>query len=270
MKKFITTLLILLILGGLGFFFGWAQMGVPPDAYGVIRSKSHGIDPRLVSPGEFWWVWYKLIPTNAQTSIFRIKPVNHAFSARNTLPSGMVYSAFAGLEDTFYWEMNASFSFTLKPEALVQLVSDENISTQEELVQYENDTAEQIEASIQRRMNLGNEYAIYIESLLKYGESPDFEREIQEQFPLISGFSMTVKSAILPDYALYQHVKSLHEGYISAQREYLTQGLGEKAKSRMESQLRFGELEQMGSLLTRFPILLEAPSLVQSIMNKSE
>jgi hypothetical protein len=257
MRKFITTLFIIIVFGGLGVFFGWAQMGVPPDAYGIIRSKSHGIDPHLVSPGEFRWVWYKLIPTNAQTVIFRLKPVTHVFSVRNTLPSGTVYSAFAGLDNTFLWEINASFSFTLKPESLVQLVTGQNISTQEELDQYKNDIAEQIEASIRRQMNLGNEYAVYIETLLKYGESPDFEREIQGQFPLISDFSMTVKSAILPDYSLYQQVKGLYESYIAMQKEYISNELGEKAKSRIESQLRFIELEQYGSLLTKYPVLLE-------------
>jgi hypothetical protein len=264
MKKFITTFFILIILGGLGVFFGWAQMGVPPDAYGIIRSKSHGIDPHLVSPGEFRWVWYKLIPTNAETIVLRLKPVNHAFSARNTLPSGMVYSTFAGLDNTFLWEINGSFSFTLKPEALVQLVTDLNISTQEELDRHEKDIAGQIEASIQRRMNQGNEYAVYIETLLKYGESPDFEREILGQFPNISGFSITVKSATLPDYALYQQVKGLYESYIAMQKEYLMKELDEKAKSRIESQLRFAELEQYGSLLTRFPILLEFLALEDS------
>jgi hypothetical protein len=257
MKKFITTLFILIILGGLGVFFGWAQMGVPPDAYGIIRSKSHGIDPHLVSPGEFKWVWYKLIPTNAETIVLRLKPVNHAFSARNTLPSGAIYSTFAGLDNTFLWAINASFYFTLKPESLIQLVTSQNISSQEELARYESDIAGQIEASILRRMNLGDEYAVYIETLLKYGESTDFEREIQSQFPLISGFSMMVKSATLPDYTLYHQVKGLYESYISVQKEYLSKGLDEKAKSRIESQLRFLELEQYGALLTRYPILLD-------------
>jgi hypothetical protein len=257
MKKFITTFLFIIILAGLGVFFGWAQMGVPPDAYGVIRSKTHGIDPRLVSPGEFWWVWYKLIPTNAQTVTFRLKPVNHSFFARNTLPSGAVYSAFAGLENTFPWEINASFSFTLRPEALITLVTDQNISTQDELVQYENGIAGEIEASILRRMNLGDRYALYIESLLKFGESPELEQEIQSQFPLISAFSIRIRSATIPNYALYDQVKALYESYVSAQNDYISNGLGEKAKNRIETQLRFGELEQYGSLLTRYPVLLE-------------
>jgi hypothetical protein len=93
--------------------------------------------------------------------------------------------------------------------------------------------------------------------LLKYGESPELEQEIQNQFPVISGFSMRIKSAVIPDYTIYQQVKGLYESYVSVQKEYLMQELGEKAKNRIESQLRFGELEQYGLLLTKYPVLLE-------------
>ena len=250
MKKFIITLFVLLILGGLGLFFGWASSGVPPDAYGLIYSKTHGLDTRLVKPGEFRWVWYKLIPTNTTTAVFRLNPVTHEFSTRDTLPSGRVYAAFAGLEEDFSWELRATFSFNLKPEALIPLVTSFNIVSQEELTLHENDIAEQIEAFILRHMDA-------IEELLKDGESPQLEREIQGQFPLVTNISIRVKSARFPDFELYRQTQGLYEDYIALQRDIISGELREKARGRIESYHRFDELERYGALLTKYPLLLD-------------
>jgi hypothetical protein len=250
MKKFLAFLFVLIVLAALGFFFGWAQTGVPPDAYGIIRSKTHGIDTRLIKPGEFRWVWYKLIPTNTQTAVFRLNPVNHEFSAKSTLPSGETYSAFAGIGGGFSWEINAVFSFCLRPEALVPLLVDHNIGTQEELIRYENDMAGQIEVFIPRHLDL-------IAALLEDGESSPLEDEIQKQFPFITDFSIQVKSAAIPDFARYRQAKELYEDFIAIQKEYLSGNLQDKAKNRIESYRRFDDLEQYGVLLTKYPILLE-------------
>jgi len=250
MKKFLVTFLILAILAGLGLFFGWAQQGVPPDAYGLIRSKTHGLDTRLVKPGEFRWVWYKLIPTNTATAVFRLNTVSHEFSARDTLPSGRVYAAFAGLEDDFSWELRAAFSFNLRPESLVTLVTAHNIGDQEELSRYEQDLSADIETFILRRMGA-------LEALLKDGESPELEREVQGQFPLIENFSLRVKSARFPNFDLYRQARGLYEEYIALQRDMMSGELREKARNRIEAYHRFDELEQYGALLTKYPILLD-------------
>jgi len=257
MKKFFTTLFFLIILAALGLFFGWAQLGVPPDSYGIIRSKTYGMYPNLVKPGEFRWLWYKLIPTNVTTSVFRLTPVNHEFSAYNTLPSGKIYSAFAGINENFSWEIRAAFSFSLQSEALISLVNDNNISNQEELTRYQNDIAEQIQAFILRQINTDNDFSHHIETLIKEGESPELEREIQGKFPFITNFSFKIKSAQFPDFALYRQAKELYESYVVFQNNYLSGGLREKAQSRIDSYQRFDELEHYGELLTKYPILLE-------------
>jgi hypothetical protein len=261
MKKFLVTLLLLVIIAALGLFFGWAQLGVPPDAYGIIWSKTHGIDDQLVQAGEFRWIWYKLIPTNVKTTVFRLNPVHHVFSAYNLIPSAQVYSAFAGIDESFSWEIRAAFSFSLRPEALVQLAADKNIASQDDLSRYENDIAGQIESFILHRINADNEFFREIEDLLNKEDSPELVRAIQEQFPLITNFSLVVKSAQFPNFALYKMVKGLYEDYIALQKDYISGDLQEKARNRIESSRRFDELEQYGVLLTKYPILLEYMAL---------
>ena len=255
MKKFFVTLFILLILGGIVFFVGWVQFSVPPGACGVMRSKTHGTDPRAVVPGEFRWVWYKLIPTNVAISVFNTGPVQRTINARGVLPSGNVYAVFAGDQVDFNWEFNATFSFTLKSEALVSLADAHNLHTQEELDLFQQNVADGIEAFITRYLN-SPVSADELENLYE-GSSHALEKQVLEQFPSVENFSCLVKSVRLPDFILYREIRDLYEDFIAAQRELTAATLEQKAEDRINSRLRMNELERYGELLTRYPILLQ-------------
>jgi hypothetical protein len=256
MKKFLTTLLILVIIAGAGLFFGWAQLGIPPDAYGIIRSKTHGLYPNLVKPGEFLWLWYKLIPTNTATTILRLNNVNHDFNAENSLPSGKIYSTFAGIDGDFSWKINASITFRINPDAIIPLFSANTVSSQDDLALYEKDIGGQIEGFILRRIER-EENSAQVETLLKDGENPWFEGEITREFPFLQNLSLKLKSAMFPDFALYRQAKGLFEDYMTVQKEYASGNIREIVKSRMDSRLHYDELELYGVLLTKYPILLE-------------
>jgi hypothetical protein len=256
MKKFFITLLFLLIIAGAAVFFGWAQFGIPPGACGVIQSKTHGLYPYLVQPGEFRWIWYKLIPTNAETTVLRLNPIKHEFTAENTLPSGKIYATFAGIEGDFSWKINAVISFSINPDAIIPLFSEKTINSQEDLTRYENDIAGQIQGFILRCIEQ-EDNAAQVETLLIEGENPWFGTEILNQFPFLYNFTLKVKSAKFPDFVLYRQTKSLFETYMAVQKAYTTSDIRERAKNRIDSMFRFDELELYGSLLTKYPILLE-------------
>jgi hypothetical protein len=261
MEKFLLTLFLLVIIAGVGLFFGWAQQGVPPDAYGVIQSKTHGIDPQMVKPGEFRWVWYKLIPTNAKTTVFRLAPYTREINMRNTLPSGKTYSAFAEIQDDFSWEINIVVSFSLKPDSIIPLLSANNFGDQEGLTRYEDEVAGQIEAFLLRRLNSTEEYPEQIEDILTRGKSLQTERELQGQFPFIHDFALAVKPVKLPDFALYKQARGVYEEYLAMQKGYIAGDLREAAKDRIDSLLRYDELELYGALFTKYPILIDYLSI---------
>jgi hypothetical protein len=256
MKKFFTTLLFLIIIAAAALFFGWAQLGVPPDAYGVIRSKTHGLYPQLVKPGEFHWIWYKLIPTNAITTVLRLNPVSHEFIAESVLPSGKLYSMFAGIESDFSWKINADIFFSLSPNVIIPLFDANTVSSQEDLTLYEKDITEQIKMFILRRVEQEDNSTL-IEALLKNGEALGFETEIMEEFPVLHNFSLKVNSAKFPDFVLYRQAKGLFEDYMAVQKEYTSGNILERVKNSLDSRIRIEELELYGALLTKYPILLE-------------
>jgi len=255
MKKFLITLFILIIIGGAAFFIGWPQFSVPPGDYGVLRSKTHGIDPLPLRSGEFRWVWYKLIPTNVTIDAFSLAPVQREISAQGVLPSGNVYALFAGNQVDFDWEFSASFSFSLKSDMLVSLADEHNIHTQKELDVFQENLADGIEAFIIRYLS-SPANADELESILA-GATQSLTEQALEQFPAIENFSCVVKNARFPDFILYREMRGLYEDFIAAQRELAVSSMNRNAEGRINSLLRLNELERYGELLTKYPILLQ-------------
>lgn len=253
-------------IGGTGFFFGWVQFSVPPGSYGVISSKTHGVDQNLVKSGEFRWVWYKLIPTNVKITVFRLEQKKIDINYSGSLPSGDIYAAFAGpaftgLLANFSWDIKAAVSFILKPDTLVPLVERLNLTDQEMLDNYLLDIVRGMEVIILRSLTSTETDSVRLENLLSGRQDFEIEREILGTFPEIQDFSLTIKSAKFPDFILYKQVRLLYEDFLSKQREYVSSTFSNKAEGHIESMLRFDELEHYGELLTKYPVLLDYLSL---------
>jgi hypothetical protein len=262
MKKtgsFLLFVIILLGLGGTGFFFGWAQLKVPPGAFGVMRSKTHGIDHRVIQDGEFRWIWYKLIPTNAVISVFSLNRPERSLRISNTLPSGDVYKNFASMDSDFSWEASGSFSFSLKPASLPSLVEKWGIANQEDLIKQENTLAGEIEYFLKRRLSSYGDGGTpkELESLLKKGSWDGIREEALAAFPDIEDLSINLQVVKYPDFALYNSARELYEAYIKKQHELMEPVVSDAAVRKTNLHIRLEELERYGELLTKYPILLQ-------------
>ncbi|MDR2730228.1 MAG: hypothetical protein LBB81_04945 [Treponema sp.] len=258
MKKFIITLFILIVLGGAGFLIGWVQLSVPHGSYGIINSKTHGVDPQVVQSGEFRWVWYKLIPTNVQINVFKTENVKSTMDFNSSLPSGENYAEFAGLTaKEFSWNLSGEISFNIDPDKLVSIVYKNNITDQEGLDAYIQDIIRNIKTIILRTLTSVDTDSERLERIMAGSHDAQIEQEIKNRFPEIRDFSFVIISAVFPDFILYRQVRLLYEEFLAMQREYVTSGFAQRAQTHIETQLRFGELERYGELLTKYPILME-------------
>ncbi|QQO08147.1 hypothetical protein [Breznakiella homolactica] len=256
-KVFIVLFIILIILAGVGFVFGWTQLTVPPGSYGIMRTKTHGIDPEIIRDGKFRWVWYKLIPTNAVISVFSLDPVNRQITAKGSLPSGETYASLVGLSMDFTYEVSGSLSFNIRPDALISLMNSRNIGTQDELDAYESRLADDISAFTVQRLRVYAEDQKKMEEILAVGSVEGLKAEIEGAFPDIENLSLIINVARFPDFLLYESARSLYGEYLDRQRSSLTAAAGEAAESHITSRLRFDELEKYGELLTKYPVLLQ-------------
>ena len=259
MKKFLFFLLFLLIIGGTGFFFGWAQLKVPTGSYGVMRSKTHGLDPKVIRDGELRWVWYKLIPTNVKIAIYSPGVVTRSIRNSGSLSSGQVYAAMAGLDADFSCEVGGELSFSLNPDSLPDISARENLNDDADLKKVEDRLAERIESFVLQRVKayVDGEDEKKLEALSLLGSLPELNGEIEAAFPEITNLSCTIRAVRYPDYALYQSLKALYREYIVRQNSALSGDVSREAAKRVDMNLRMDELSKYGELLTKYPILLE-------------
>ncbi|AEF85355.1 conserved hypothetical protein [Treponema primitia ZAS-2] len=256
MKKIIGFFL-LLILAGAAFFFGWAQLPVAPGSYGVLRSKTHGVDAAPIREGEFRWIWYKLIPTNAVTLVFKPAPVTRELALTGSLPQGETYAAAAGLGADFSYEISGTLSFTIKAASLPSLVQERGLTDQESLEVYEKELGRNIEAFAMQRLEAYSAEENALEGILKSPAASRLEGEILREFPDIENLSCVITRARLPDLALYSMARSVYKEYLNSQQELLKTEIAGQAERNINSLFRFDELEKYGELLTRYPVLLQ-------------
>ncbi|MDR3115775.1 MAG: hypothetical protein LBU25_09685 [Treponema sp.] len=263
MRKFGVIGIILSIISGTAFFFGWVQLMVPPEAYGVLRSKTHGVDPRIIRAGEFRWVWYALIPTNTDIQVFTLDPVSRSLSLQDALPSGKEYAAFAGVTMDFTYKLGITFSFTLKPDSLVTLIDTQHILDQAGLDAFETDLAAQIETFILQRLRIYTMDLAKLEEMLSSGSIAALDADIQRVFPDTENLVCSIKTRDFPDLSLYQQFRILYTGYLTKQQEYVQSEQALQPETRMLTQIRFDDLIRYGELLTKYPILLQFLELEQ-------
>jgi hypothetical protein len=257
MKKFIITLIILIILGGAAFYFGWVQASVPAGEYGVIISKTHGVDGEIIQDGKFRWLWYKLIPTNVKTLIFKLNSVEETISVRGSLPSADTYASFSGVSMDFSYDINGSFSFSLNPEMLIPLVENNTIRDQASLQIYMNSLSEKISSCIVQQLQSYSANPDFLETFNGNPIPPDFANTVQSQFPEINDFSCSIHNVDYPDFDLYAAAKELYQNYLSRQGEFLMEQAAAAAAEKTNAQDRYDELKRYGELLSEYPILIQ-------------
>ncbi|MDR2211118.1 MAG: hypothetical protein LBO65_06595 [Spirochaetaceae bacterium] len=265
MKKLVIFLLFLFVAGGAVFFLGWAQFDVPPGSWGVLRSKTHGIDPGVIREGRFRWVWYKLIPRNVSTAVFTIPGMTIPVEFSGTLPSGEVYSAMAGLKTDFSYQITAAVNCRLRGESLPVLAERENLLVQGDLDRYVTKLSGEIKNHLRILLWTYGENEGALKESQTTGTIRALESDLGRAFPNLEDISCTVKTLRFPDFVLYEEVRRLYRDYLAAQRGSLQGEIALLAVQAIEERRRLEELAKYGELLTKYPLLLQYLALERGI-----
>jgi hypothetical protein len=256
MKK-LFFLLLFLALGGYIFFTGWVQFRLPAGSFAVIRSKTHGTDSRVVKDGEFRWVWYALIPTNAVVTAFKLTENAFPVHISGTLPSAETYAATAGIKADFSYEITGTVYCSLKPDSLPALAEEENLLEQAELDAWMRRFAGDAGSFVLERLWIHAEQEAVLEEIMKTGGAAILERELAERFPRFENWKTSLNIPHFPDVALYGEIKKLYQDFVEARQTLMNSGISDAALKNIQSRQRFEELSLYGELLTKYPILIE-------------
>lgn len=256
MKKLLIGLIVLLILGGVVFYFGWIQFLIPDDGYGVVFSRTHGWEPEAIRPGEFEWRWQRLIPTNMEVYVFDSEPRTVQVDASGSLPSGDIYRTVLADEPDLNYEIRAAITVSIAPEALPELAEDEGVRPENLESWYETTIDSLRTNAVDKLVNL-----------LSSGDAVDelsiesIERELLDylsrRLTQVRIKRVALRSYRVPDFALYQEARSLYHEQLEAE----TDALIAAAAARADRQARDDEIQRSlrsyGEVLDEYPILLE-------------
>jgi len=262
MKALIIILAILLLLAGAVFFAGWIQLLLPAETYGVIFTKTGGLDNEVVYPGEFSWRWERLIPTNLTLHKYKLTTYNLKSTFKGTLPSAETYSSVLPEKTDFSYEITLVAAFRIYPGKLAELTSEEKITPDnlEDFLKNRADTlAQKFSETILKSPEGASGETITLSALTeKFRQSaPDF-------FPELEITDLAALNIKLPDMELYLRARDSYfrmmEAREAAQAEIAARVMAEQEEHYINQQRERENLEllrQYGELLSKYPILIK-------------
>ena len=207
MKKTFIAFFILLIFCGAVFFIGWTQLRVEPDSCGIVVTKLNGASEKPIQPGEFYWNWEFLLPTNAQLITFKVTPANLTKTTSGSLPSGQIYSSIYSSPNNFDYSFTISMTLSVSAEQIASMYKAGKISDNTTLTEYLNtcgDTISQLVTNFYLKKLKDNPY-LPIESYRR-DEIVNSIRAYNE-IPEVDIYQLALVSSKVPDYNLYDKMK---------------------------------------------------------------
>ena len=255
-KKFFANFIVLLIFSAVVFFIGWIQFYVRPGTCAIMKSKTGGLYHSVVVPGVFTWRWERLLPTNVSLEIFDLSVYKATQSVSGELPSASFYSSrFSDKKVDFSYDVEISVSMSLSPEGIYKLVSENKITSNNDLKGF-YDAKAKLAASLVA--------AYLVSSSLLVKPSALSQKEIQEviekkasEFDGIFISSVELLDSKIPDVELYNLAKANYASYLELLNSKMAQKAESQAEFFVEQDRTLAQLEKLGSMLQKFPQLEE-------------
>ena len=257
MKKFLISLIILILAAGTVFVFGWVQIFVPIGKYGVLASKTSGIDPVPVTNGVFSWKWERLIPTNTELYIFTIEPQRFTTTISGELPFSAEYNNAFSTNYDFSYDYTVTLSLSVREDYLPQLVKDFSVKTDANLSELLSQQVQNISCDIVQFLITSNKTEdISIQTSLDIPEITD-GIDAYGKYPFVLFNSVEVKRTKSPDLILYKSVKNSYSEYRAQTQEQILDTVVKENQTSSEDYFLFERYRNLGKLLSEYPVLID-------------
>ena len=256
MKALFIILVVVLLLAGCGFFFGWIQILLSPEEYAVIFTKTGGYDETVTYPGHFSWRWERLIPTNMTLLKFQLEPQRSDITFTGDLPSGDFYGSILPEKPDFSFEVHISIVFELNPESLPRLVKEEKLTPGTLSSYYQQQTS----MITRKALEMGEKGVFWDEA----SSIKTFTNELSMLFPDLHLQQVDAQPVRVPDMSLYNLAKDSYRNLVTIRetsRKEAAVGLAEEIEqNRIDAEREENTLDRLrryGELFTEYPILLK-------------
>lgn len=259
MKTFLIILVILVILAGVAFYFGWVQIHLPAEHYAVVFTKTGGYDEEVIRPGEFSWRWERLVPTNMTLYKFDLHPRSEKIPFQGNLPSAELYSSILPENPDFSYRGEIDVTFMIAPESLPALVAEKKLLP-DSLEDFFSDQAQTLSTSALQ---------IIKDTDADPSNTAELNRRLERELGAvvsdleISALNVQVKH--LPDMELYELARSSYRELVQIRDSSRAEAVAQLAEqqvradnARAQERADLEALREYGELLEEYPILLKA------------
>lgn len=262
--KHILILIILLLLSVLIFYFGWIQLKLSQNTYGIAFTKYKGYLNHLYEPGNFAWSPAKLIPGNFKLLKFDLYPQQLEIKEQGELPSGSIYSEYLPGKPDFSYEYNYYLSYEINLTRFPKMVSDLKLSPDQLETKY-NELNEEIKlfvSNFYKNKATINNFAIdfFYNNNEISGELLD---RLASNFQTLEFIEFLPKKFKIPDAILYNKAKQNYLDSIKLQNKVISESKLKVAEQEIIDNANFETLKKYGELLNEYPSLIELFSVIE-------
>ncbi len=262
MRKFMISLVLLLIAGGTVFYFGYVPFRIGKGNYGVVYTKTNGWNHPVIIPGEFHWFWQGVFPTNLKYFQISLSRRDTAVNLQGTLPSGETYSDYSETAEDFSYTVKASVSYTLDPHVLPDLLSSHKVETSVDFNAEALSLSDLYQRLDARIMSTADDS---LQAILKKGVNylsggeyrQELEKALQTAVPELGDLEVIVKSFTFPDVDLYNSVRSNYIAYLNRNNELTLTAMQTASSVKAKELSRIEVLKEYGALLEEYPVLMD-------------
>ena len=257
MKKFLVSLVIIVVAAAAVFYFGWVQLLLPADTYGVMFTKSGGWSPTVLVPGKFEWRWERLIPTNFTLYKYTIVPQVQDLKASGTLPSGDIYSQYLPGKPDFSYTIDISVTFRINPDRLADLTRSGSL-TPKSLPEWYKSFGDSLVSTLQRDVPAVMDKSGKSGNGMEFSQIADLlKKQLTDEFPDVVISSVDPHAIRMPDIALYNRARLIYEGILASKTQSIEAATRASAANQVSQDNRFETLKRYGELVSQYPILLK-------------
>jgi len=258
MKKFVVSVIILVVFFGVLLFIGWTQFSIPSGTTGVMISKTGGIHSAAIVPGNFTWRWERLIPTNTEIRVFSMYPRTITTTLQGSLPSSDIYSPMLEGKPDFSYSFSMTVEVQLKQSALPSFVRRTNALSQDELHSYLDSKAQEAAKDVLDFVLLQQKNS----SLSSLSISYDYDAIVKHlqslsKYSDINIDAVSIQTVKLPDIELYLLAKEAYSMYQDKVRNALASLTNDQSVQSAEDYLQIERFSRWGKVLQDYPILID-------------
>ncbi len=269
--KFMVLLLFIILAGGAVFYFGWIQIHLDKNTYGIAFTKSDGYLPKVYSPGKFSWSVYRLIPGNFTLSTFHIEPVTDSVTKEGTLPSGKIYGKYLPGQPDFTYRFSFTITYLLNAEMLPELLSKEYLTPQT-YSSFMKRTSRAISSAVtelvvRRATDTENEDAAFF---FKGTFQDSVRHMVQKQFYYLKLLTFTPVAFSFPDPLLYEKARHNYLTNLDSISRMETAARQKASETVVRESSKIELLKQYGELFKKYPelarLLADSASLRKEVL----